>query len=438
MATPDELKQLFHLQEETLSTEFKAWLDLATPEGRANLAKASIALANHGGGAIIMGMAGKPPASTERPPAIPRYTSDAVNAAVNKYADPQVHCEVMHLNHPSSGHEHAFVVVPGPHGIPVMSKKDLQGVIASNKAYIRKPGPKSEEPFTADEWRTLFAQNMQANRDMMLESVRNVFYGLSTASKAPVDRLQEFAEESRAKWEKLIEGLPVTDVARMPHGHYDFTFEIVGVPPAKSLMELNRRIEKAAEVRHTGWSPFVIIQRPPIAPAAVEGVIQTWLGTPKETGRSTNNVDFWRAHPDGRLFQMRAYDEDVRDRFEPGKVFSVTTPIWRLGDALLFVARLAREWDENNPTILFKLEYHGLKGRELRVIDPNRAPLSYPRFSQTETVVVRGEATTSQILDNTDEVLKGALAPLYEAFDFFVLPFQVIVQEVADLKAGRF
>jgi hypothetical protein len=223
----------------------------------------------------------------------------------------------------------------------------------------------------------------------------------------------------------------------MPHGRYEFTFEIIGVPTAKSLTELNRLIEKTAEVRHTGWSPFIILSRQPIGPAAVDGVIQTWIGTPKESGRRTNNVDFWRAHPDGRLFQVRAYDEDDTDRFAPGTVFSLTTPIWRFGDALLFVARLAREWGDN-PTILFKAEYHGLKGRELRVLDRNRAPLSYPRISQTETVVVRGEATASQILDNTEEVLRGALAPVYEAFDFFVLPFQVIVQEVADLKAGRF
>lgn len=384
-----------------------------------------------------MGMAGNPPASTLRAQEVPRYTSDAVNAAVNKYSDPQVHCEVVHLNHPQTGHEHAFIVVPGPHGVPIMCKKDLQGVIASQKTYIRKPGPKSEEPFTADEWRGLFAQNMQASRDTMLESIRTVFYGLSTAPQLPVDRLQEFSEESRAKWEALISRLPSDDIARMPYGRYEFTFEIVGVPPAKTLAELNQRMEKAAEIKHTGWSPFIVLSRQPIAPAAVDGVIQTWIGTPKEIGRNSKNVDFWRAHPDGRLFQVRAYDEDSNGRFEPGTVFSLTTPIWRLGDALLFVARLARQWSDD-PTILFKAEYHGLNGRELRVLDRNRGPLSYARISQTETVVVRGETSASQILDNTEEVLREALTAVYEAFDFFVLPFQVIVQEVADLKGGRF
>src|SRR5690606_8889042 len=155
MARLDELRELFAHQDETLSVEFKAWLDIAEAHGKATIAKSAIALANHGGGIIMMGMGGKPPSSTKRPNEISRYTGDAVNAAVNRYADPKLSCEVVHLNHPETGYEHALILVPGDISVPVMSVKELPGTIARHRCYIRKPGPKSEEPHTAEEWRRL-------------------------------------------------------------------------------------------------------------------------------------------------------------------------------------------------------------------------------------------------------------------------------------------
>jgi predicted HTH transcriptional regulator len=105
VATIEDLQQLFRLENETLATEFKSWLDLNAAAGRAPLAKAAIALANHGGGTIIVGMregANKPIGSHARPEGMRRYTADAVNTAVNRYADPHIHCDVVHLRHPET------------------------------------------------------------------------------------------------------------------------------------------------------------------------------------------------------------------------------------------------------------------------------------------------------------------------------------------------
>jgi hypothetical protein len=158
MAVYDDLQQLFTLQAETLAVEFKGWLNLSTAEGRAPLAKAAIALANHGGGTIIMGMreaAGQPVGSRPRPAVLPRYTADAVNAAINKYADPHIHCDVVHLVHPETGHEHAFIIVPGGHTVPIMSAETCPARLCPNGATCGSRGrgarshltPKNGAPF---------------------------------------------------------------------------------------------------------------------------------------------------------------------------------------------------------------------------------------------------------------------------------------------------
>lgn len=236
MATSQELETLFGLQDETLNTEFKAWLDLATPHGRATIAKSAIAMANHGGGTIIMGMGGKPATSTKRPDEFARYTADAVNAAVNRYADPNISCEVLHLNHPATGHEHALILVSGGTSVPVMSVKELPGTIAQQRCYIRKPGPKSEEPYTAEEWRGLLNRCVQNGRDNLLDSIRTIFYGLQPATVQPVvNKLRDFSDQALARWEVLTKPLSPTEPARMPLGSYELGFEIEHVQPQETV-----------------------------------------------------------------------------------------------------------------------------------------------------------------------------------------------------------
>ncbi len=83
------------------------------------------------------------------------YDQDEINSAINKYSEPEIHCELKFADHPGTGIEHAFVLVPDDTTVPVMSKVACAGVIEARKCYIRKPGPKSEEPYNATEWGAL-------------------------------------------------------------------------------------------------------------------------------------------------------------------------------------------------------------------------------------------------------------------------------------------
>jgi len=56
MPSAAELLNLLYFPSESLAIEYKSWLDLTDTAGRATLAKAAIALANEGGGIIVLGM----------------------------------------------------------------------------------------------------------------------------------------------------------------------------------------------------------------------------------------------------------------------------------------------------------------------------------------------------------------------------------------------
>jgi hypothetical protein len=83
-----------------------------------------------------------------------------------------------------------------------MSKRDCDGVIAQNRCYIRKPGPRSEEPQTREEWRVLLNRCVLAQREDMLDAIRaivtgrvEVAPGLPTAEKA----FAEFVDAALAR-----------------------------------------------------------------------------------------------------------------------------------------------------------------------------------------------------------------------------------------------
>ena len=260
MPTPDDLRRLLESPNETLAVEYKSWLTLNDNAGKATLAKAAIAIANHGGGLVVLGM--RAPvldrgalASTPRPADLRRYTQDDVNAAINRYADPTMHCELVFAPHPQTGVEHAIVVVPSDLATPVMSRRDCDGVITAQRCYVRKPGPRSEEPFTGEEWRALLDRCVRAGRENMLDAIRHIVQGHAGAAPPPdaLAALKEFAADGLARWQLLVAPLPAEDPARLGHGYRELAFEVRNIAPAPSLVELRRRLDVAGQTRLTGW-----------------------------------------------------------------------------------------------------------------------------------------------------------------------------------------
>lgn len=442
MPTANDLIRLLSVPNESLTLEYKSWLDLGANHGKATLAKAAIALCNEGGGIIILGMRAAENAqlgSQPRPEGIARYNQDAVNAAINRYADPQIHCEVMFALHPVSGVEHAFVIVPGGMTVPVMSTRDHQGEIMAQRCYVRKPGPRSEEPFTAEEWRGVFERCLQARREDMLHAIRLIVQGHSApAPQEEHNALQQFCAQAEERWHQLTAELPADDPARMPRGYYRLCFEIIGVEPV-SLAVLRQRMAEAGQIRLTGWGPFVALTRQDLTPRVVNDAIEAWLGNPgpeRVGGRDVHHCDFWRADGSDRLFLQRGYDEDGSERVQPGSSFDVTLPVWRVGEAMLYVARLARQFADN-PQILVRVEYTGLGGRELVSLE-RRIILDEGRTSADDQYRGETQASAGEIEDNVVEILHELLSPLYERFDFFDLPLALVTREIERMRRNRF
>jgi uncharacterized protein (DUF1330 family) len=201
------LADLLLYPQEDLDKEFKGWLDLTNDDDKASLAQALLALANHGGGYIVLGYRPKPLEPDIRTgQTVAIYSDDNVNGIVEKYADPSFQCNVELVTHPANAQQFPIIRVPGIHKVPIRAKRSgpNEKHVQKDKYYIRRPGPKSEPPQTAAEWSELINRCVLNNREEMLDTIRSILLGVPLPGNVPVeitkqDALNEWVSESEKR-----------------------------------------------------------------------------------------------------------------------------------------------------------------------------------------------------------------------------------------------
>ena len=177
----ERLRDLVLYVREELEIEVKNWLDLRDGADKADLAQAILALANHGGGYVVFGFEereGVYRPAVGRPPTLAGYSQDIVNGVVDHYASPKFHCNV-HIVEDLEHAQYPIVVVPGGHTVPVRAARGGPNNqhVQQNMYYIRRHGPRSEPPQTAEEWDGLIRRCVRNSREDVLDSIRAVLAG---------------------------------------------------------------------------------------------------------------------------------------------------------------------------------------------------------------------------------------------------------------------
>ena len=421
---------------EELHKEYKYWLDLRNEEHRETLAKAAIAMVNYGGGFIITGFEQQQGAliSKSYPDDIPIITQDSVNNAIQKYAEPRFHCKGSYIQHRSTNVPHVVISTPGTLTVPVMSK-DKTKSIAANCCYIRKSGPCSEGPCTPEEMRALLRRCVLANRHEMLESIRSIVLGRIEV-KHPIQNalteLHDYSSTANNRWKELISDQLENSPLRLPYGHYEMGFSLVDVTPVGSFNALQDKLRVARRIGFTGRPPFsqLSAHQPHMSDNLIEMHIANSVASVRKI-EDPSYWDFWCASFDGKLYTIRGYSEDESGS-DPGKTIDVSTPIWRVGEGLLFASRLAETFEEAEQ-IAIQCRFTGLKNRTL-VSDPRRYSLYGGSVSSTGEVLLEHQVTLQQVQDNLPEIIHKLLSPFYERFNFFKLPLELVQSELRNMR----
>jgi hypothetical protein len=306
-----QLESLVAYPREDLGTELKGWLDLTLKEHKADLAQAILALANSGGGFILIGFAesdGQAHADADRPRSLNAYNQDSINGIVQHFAEPSFHCDVYHVAQPVTGLTFPVVMVPGEHRAPVRSKP--QGPeckhVQMNTYYIRRPGPKSEPIQTGQEWDALIRRCMRVARDDLLSDIRGLLYGArqpTSEEGASTGRMTEWTQRALARFDELRKEL--TDAGKDdPYrlGYWWLAYSLEGEydePTPAALRDLLQRVE-----RKTGWPVWPFLTRTPLTPHPYKDVVECWMAEGhalEDTPRFLVGIDQRHVFPAARL-----------------------------------------------------------------------------------------------------------------------------------------
>ena len=309
-----------------------------------------IALTNYGGGYILIGFSengGNWIPSEARPEKLHIYNQDIVNGIVQGYAEPPFHCSVYHTIHPKTGLTFPIIIVPGQNRVPIRAKRDgpNREHVRLFSYYIRRPGPKSEVPQSAQEWDELIGRCIRASRQDLLEDIRNILLGFETSTQQvnPTEESSknfvQWVKDSRNRFETLVTDILSSEQpSRYSYGTWTASYAIVAdisPPNLVSFLETLRKVEG----HETGWPVWLVLSGDEKRPYPFDGLIECWLATSRQ-GEPAHS-DFWRASPSGMMFLLRGYQED--EEYSPaGTIFDFTIPIWRVAECLLHAERLAK------------------------------------------------------------------------------------------------
>jgi hypothetical protein len=434
-AHEQHLRELVAFPREDLNIELKGWLSPSDETDRANVAKALLALANTGGGYLLIGFdehedgwAAAPNEGSDD------FSQDVINEIVARYADPPFHCAVYHVAGEPGAAAHPVIVVPGNHRVPIRAKSEDPGRkhVKVHAYYIRRPGPSSEQPQSPQEWNDLLRRCMLAARDDLLAAFRHIMQQSSPDAPAPAEHtLLAWDDASRNRFQDLVKDeLPDEQPSRYAAGVWSVAYALDGTFPRPDLQELLGVLDRVRG-HETGWPPWWVPTRPEIAPYPYDGIIECWMRETRFDGYS----DFWRVSPEGKLFLLRSYQEDFEDSFAPGTALVISSHLWTMGEVFLHAHRLAQALSKEPLRVTFRCRWDGLVGRHLASWQ-RRTGLPVHR-SRTNNVTSELHCTTEAIADALPELVTRLTKPLFQAFDFFAPTPQFVEREIAELRKSK-
>jgi hypothetical protein len=442
------LQGLLSNPREDLNIEIKGWLDLSNESDKANLAQAMLALANSGGGYIIIGFTdekGKWLPSSSRPNSLSNFNQDIVNGIIQGYAEPPFHCAVNNVINPPDGLIYPIIIVPSDSKVPIRAKRDGPKEDGHNpkhirqfEYYIRRPGPKSERPQSAQEWDELIGRCIRASKEELISDIRAILSGFNAPAKLSSvendDITKIFANwisASRGRLDELLaKNLPPTQPSLYSNGTWSAAYAINNKIEPSSLNSL-LSILRTVEGHETGWPVWLIPNW--TQPYPFDSFIECWL---YKGERDPGDVDFWRASPKGMMYLLRGYQEDAYEELR-AKVFDLTIPIWRVGECLLHAERLAKALNAEGSSILFEFRWAGLENRTLKTW-ASKTRMMWGNYSaKQDSVISRLDVPSNQIGTNLTEMVYSIVKPLYEVFDFFDIQKKIVQEELDELRRLR-
>jgi hypothetical protein len=187
----------------------------------------------------------------------------------------------------------------------------------------------------------------------------------------------------------------------------------------------------ASNPAYTGWPMWIDSRHfadnrahPKVKANAWEALVLS----PASSGAWSSHLDFWRAEPSGKFYQLRNFQDDsVPDRVRPHTALDPLLVCWRVTEVVAVGLAMARAlgWDPATARLAFAFKWTTLRGRELSAWSDPFGFIGGGRAHDDEiTSCVELNLDTSH--SALGPVVDQATRPLFALFDGYRLDPQAI------------
>lgn len=439
-----DLVEMLRSPRETLGTELKQWMDPATDEAKAKIAKGCMALRNNNGGVMIFGFddSGAPD------PAVPgdakgMFHVDVLQRIVAEFSSEPFAIDVQFGER--DGVTYPIITVPPGVRTPVAAKRTLAllgakgPVIKDHAVYVRSiSGNNTVSSCEArrGDWDRLVQvcfDNREADIGSFvrrhlsatnMETVGKILTELnSPPPPIPSELAHEFLATGRRRYEAAVKrrGESVLDI-----GYRETAVVIDGVVP-KAVANSNF-LQKlfVTQPQHTGWPAWVdsrqfgVNEQPVVIDNAWEALVSDNGFAELQVPRRT----FWIIDPKGKLYLLTGFEDDLSRRDSQvgtvgtGICLEFVLQIDRLAEIISVALSFGRTigCDPTKTNVTFAFRWTRLAGRFLaRWADRRSFFRSVGKAQQNEfttDITVPLDLPQSAIASRVEEVVR----PLFALF----------------------
>jgi hypothetical protein len=450
-----DLDQFLQAPRESLNIELKAWIDPSTPEGKAKIVKAAIALRNFDGGYLGIGISNEGiPLTSEAPENLDeQFHQDTIQALITKHSSEPFEITVQFGNF--QGIRFPFIVIPSGVRTPVAAKcrlQDLnsppQDLVKQDTVYVRTLRA-NNTPSTAAALFSDWPQIMNVcfeNREADIGNfVRRHLTGLDIPSllahfgNQPIEPETAIVDAFMNQCRQRFLDAPKADNARdLGNGRFEVAFVINSTQEREAVRADDNFLSSFiyANPNHSGWPLWMDTRgfqqrndRPKVRTNGWEVLIEDYVGN-----FIRPHLDYWRVEPPGSFYHIRVLWEDaiaVSKGNPPNSYFGMDIAVINVAEAISvaisFANSMGFEGDKTN--LEFAFRWSGIANRNLTSYDTGRY-ITPGRICGDDEIVSHVNIPLNIAPSSIPSLVPDIVGELFSSFNGIAFPNNTI-EEIA-------
>tara|TARA_R110001632_G_scaffold13841_1_gene47172 strand:+ start:190 stop:1665 length:1476 start_codon:yes stop_codon:yes gene_type:complete len=469
-----ELLQIADYPTESVATEIKGWIDPSSAHGCSKVIKAVAALANTGGGKLVVGVAkdGNLDAGNLPPDWKALFDADSVQLKISQFISTDCVVEIVHVDHGGKQLVGIFVEPCGQYPF-VLSKPVVASVNGKNKELVKantvfvrtlsSNGTYSSSEAKAGDLVKLldrcfeareadiarFIKRHLSDSDILKQSGCKLIEPASGATPPSTDfttTTKDFMKTSLTALEDVLVTPRKGFAERFGIsflGAREVSCAILNAPESDYSNVAFRDRVLSSNPRLTGWPLWLDTRHRSEreqAPRLINGGWQALLMRKSEDAWF-NHFDFWRISRPGLFYHFRGLEDDLNAEFrnfEPGTKLDFGLAVLRAAEAIYLTRHFSRNlYEEAELELQITFRWSGLMERELSSWANRDRYIGDGRFCYTDAVESKLTFSSGVTDDMIWALTQTACDNLFEHFDGFQLSPKVYEDLVTRLITRR-